>query len=247
MKHSLKKSTEELFNSLLKRVSGSQLKSFLQEISKEDSFFRESFIIHFIQSASVSSEEKYLLLFKSIARLGQHDPKKIQEEIIRYLNRAEELIAGGDYIDGFYIATSFINEFKLLKNFEKDFISDSLEKAFSLLATVSKSDAAIELKENVFHFLLNDVKKLSFDFNSRHKDIWLETLIDCAVEEYQLQQVLERIIELIGENRSQFGQVIDERKRNNCSRENLSFWNYCVATRTFNTCYNRIPTLNHFA
>ncbi|MFI5135911.1 MAG: hypothetical protein ACHQD9_08670 [Chitinophagales bacterium] len=212
MNHGPEKSTEEVFNYLLKKASASVLKSFLEGAAREDHALRERFIIRFIESSSIPSEEKYSLLIRSIAQLANYDPEKFRSELFHFLAKAKQFSEARDYLGGFNMAKAFIGEFKLLCKNERRLVSESLIEIFFLLSFISKSDAGFELKEKIFNLLLNQIKILAGEFNSAEKEKWIQTLIDSSSENSQLQHVLELIVELIGQNRSQFGESMDEKE-----------------------------------
>jgi len=206
------KSTDEVFLSLLKKNSAADLKSFIEEAARQDHSLREKFIIRFIESSSFSSEEKYSLLIRSIAGLAGADHEKFRNELSQFLIKTKQFTEARDYLDGFEMAKAFIGDFNSLRDYERDFVSKSLHEIFSILSSISKSDAGFELKEKVFDFLLNDVKSVSQKFNLEEKEKWILTLIDSSSENSQLQQILELIAELIGNNRSQFGEAMDDKE-----------------------------------
>ena len=213
MGHWLEKPIEEIFTLLLKKISASELKSFLEEAAQGDHSLQQSFIIRFLDSANIPSSEKYSLLIRSIIRLAKEDSEKFQQELSRYLSKGKQFIEARDYLDAFYLLTSLISEYKQLSIHRKDFASEPLIKTFSLLSSISKSDAGFELKEMVFDFLLNKVKSSAEVFSAFEREIWIQTLIDTVSEENQFIRILDLIVEFIGENRSQYGESKDEMEK----------------------------------
>jgi hypothetical protein len=209
MQSKKKKSAEEVFARLLQKVKAAELRSFLVAEAKQNHLLRHSLLIHFLETSGMAAEEKYELLIRSVLELSAWDKSRYHGELERYFAKAKGYADSRDYLDAFLMASAYIMEFP---RWETDQNESRLPSCFELLSTISTSDAAFDLKERVFDFLLQDVKAVSSNFSFEDHARWLRTLISSAAEDAKLLQVLNLLAELIGNNRSQYGEAMNEKQ-----------------------------------
>lgn len=207
--HSQKeKSAEEVFARLLQKATAAELKSFLITEAKQNHPLRHSLLIHFLETSGIAAEEKYILLIRNVLELSAWDKSRYQSELERYFAKAKGYADSQDYLDAFLMASAYITECAHHEPLQSD---NRLSSSFSILSDISRSDAAFDLKERLFEFLWKKVKAVSTAFTVEDQAPWLQALLSGASDEQKLQQVLDLLVELTGNNRSQYGEVMNEK------------------------------------
>jgi hypothetical protein len=203
-----KKSTDELFELLLKKVSSAEIKLFLKEEGGNIPALKNCFILRFIESATIPSEEKYRTLVQALREVNAGDSKRFNEELSRLVEKAFHYLDGADFLDAFLIASAFIGGYSDFERSEQT--AEAFRQLLALLASLTELEAGYELKEQVFRFLLNEVRVFSAALTLEETNHWLSSLMASARDENQLQQVQELLVQLTGENRSRLGETMNE-------------------------------------
>jgi hypothetical protein len=210
MKTLQKKSTDELFELLLKRVSSAEIKMFLKEEGGNIPALKNYFILRFIESAPVPAEEKYESQLGSLLELNTRQPERFPGEIQRLLATAHRLRDSADFLDAYLIASSFIRHYPLLEKTATGFAA--LQQFLNLLSGLVESEAGFELKDRLFRFLVDELSRQAASLTIEESERWLSAILSASKEETQWLRFHELIVQLIGENRSRFGETMSERQ-----------------------------------
>ena len=204
--------TVETFKRLLRTISGNTLKVFATQHAASDSAFLHRFILHFMEAADFSAEEKYAAIIHSIVSLAQLEAGGtllLDERMKTLMEKSRNMIEARDFLDAFFITTAVIKQKNIPAEIETAWQSFT-SGAYANLAGIINTDAGFDLKERIFEFLIQDFQEQSTEGFMVARESHLHALLAAATEEHQLNRVLELFSELAGKNRNQFGVTVDE-------------------------------------
>lgn len=170
LKPEKKKNQALSFGELLKKVSVSELKKFVELYARSDKDFKNQFELHFAhKDERVDVEKKYTDLVRKVIRssmshgfVDYYSAGDLSGKVDNFLNKAQEALENHNFKDASIIARvalkQLIEEVVPSADDSNGDIGDTISNAISVLKSVAESEfCARELKENIHDFLASEL------------------------------------------------------------------------------------------
>ena len=194
---------------LLKVISHKELVDFVQENSKKDKKFRNSFLASFGHLSQHQSKEFYQKQIHSILQtaagrdgfIGWSDMKYVANTTEPFLENAEKYLANANFENVFFISIALLEEMTEALQYGDDsngnlgyFIGSAME----LLSKLTHEELPKDLKKNLFEYCISSFKKKLFKGWDWHLGM-LRIASDLIEKESDIDVVLNCLASIKGE------------------------------------------------
>ena len=203
-------SPEHIFSILLRQLSSSALRGFLEGMIKTDRQLLHQFIIHFIEQSSYTDQQKKQVAYESILSLAGYNKKIFTDELVLFTQRSRQFLEEKNFIEAFLSAEVIVSNFKTPDEESADKLSQAATTAFSILTDVSKSDAAFDLKEKNWELLKTAARDYSVSYPAEVIESCFNALVEAADENDKLEWTLSCITDKIELSKANFRKTREE-------------------------------------
>jgi len=203
-------SPEHIFSILLRQLSSPALRDFLEDTIRTDRQLLYQFIIHFIEQSDYTDEQKKQIAYESILSFAGYNKKIFTDELVLFTQRSRQFLEEKNFIDAFLSAQVIVSNFKTPDEESADQLEQAATAAFSVLVDISKSDAALDLKEKNWELLKTAARDYSVSYPGEVIQACFAALVEAADETEKLEWTLSCIADKIELSKANFRKTREE-------------------------------------
>jgi hypothetical protein len=200
-----KKTIKEELEALLAEITTDELQAFVLEKALNDTSFRRLLKTSLIRAEHKQSKGFYRKQIKAILRTAKYQGfinrpamRTVNQQILPFLNIAEEGVEKQDFSSSFLISAVVLEEMTAAFNFADDSngdIGDLIHFARDILKRISQATLSKSIRKAFFNYCLKEFKKERFEGWDWHFD-----LLKFAAELFESTKEAEALMNLLDEN-----------------------------------------------
>ena len=201
------------FQDLLGKITLKEYKEFIRDYASRDKDFKTSFELSFAdRDETIDLGKKYSDALKRVIRkhsnngyVGYRDGFALTKDVGNFLVNVEDLIHKRNFRDAFVISITIFDEMRDVLTYSDDSngnIGDVISETVSLISTIA-ADAPMDLKEDVFSYLLKALNDKSYyeygDFGYDLFEVFEDLTVDLGRSKDFFNYIDTQILNLTGE------------------------------------------------